>query len=139
MKAVITAATTNHLRPLTHIKNKHLLELANKPIIFYAIEKVKSAGINEIGIVVKEGVPEFDINGNILRVEERPIKPKSPYAVTGIYFYDANVHKAYPNIQPSFRGSYEIADLHTWLAQNGYNVKWQELKGSLIFLFQIFL
>ena len=216
MKAIITAATTNHLRPLTHIKNKHLLELANKPLIFYAIEKVVSAGITEIGIVVKEGdteiqkvvgdgsrwgvkiryipqvggakglahavycaqnfvgsepfmvylgdniinddisvlrekfekenincllslakvprperfgVPEFDNNGKILRIEERPIKPKSEYAVAGLYFYDNNAHKAYPHIKPSFRGSYEIADLHTWLAQNGYNVQWQEIQG----------
>lgn len=216
MKAIITAATTNHLRPLTHIKNKHLLELANKPLIFYAIEKAISAGIDDIGIVVKEGdsevqkavgdgsrwgvkikyipqvggakglahaiycaqhfvgdepfmvylgdnivnedisllrkkfedenldcllalakiprperfgVPEFDAHSRILRVEERPIKPKSPYAVAGIYFYANTAHKAYPHLKPSFRGSYEIADLHTWLAQNGYNVHWAEITG----------
>ena len=75
------------------------------------------------------GVPEFDRQGKIIGIQERPIKPKSPYAVSGIYFYDKNVHKAFPHIKPSFRGIYEISDLHTWLAKNGYSVQYLEIKN----------
>lgn len=75
------------------------------------------------------GVPEFDRHNRIIAVEERPMKPKSPYAVAGIYFYDKNVHLAFPHLKPSFRGIYEISDLHTWLAKNGYSVQYHEIKN----------
>jgi len=74
------------------------------------------------------GVPEFH-EGRIVRVEERPMHPKSDYAVTGLYFYDSAAHIAVENIKPSFRGDYEISDIHTWLAQNAYDVSWQEVKN----------
>ena len=74
------------------------------------------------------GVPEIR-DGKIVRVEERPVHPKSKYAVAGLYFYDNTAHIAAKNIKPSFRGDYEISDIHTWLAQNGYNVQWTEIKN----------
>ena len=215
MKALITAARGSHLKPLTHTMNKHLIPLANKPMIFYALEHIASAGIVDIGVVINEndtevpeiigdgsrfnskityikqtggtlglghvikvareflgdekfivylgdniiiddlapliehfekkslncmlalarvsnphrfGVPEFR-DGKIVRVEERPMHPKSDYAVTGLYFYDKSAHIAVDNIKPSFRGDYEISDIHTWLAQNAYTVSWQEIKN----------
>lgn len=215
MKALVTAARSSHLKPFTHTTNKHLIPLANKPMIFYALEHIASAGIGEIGIVINEndteiprvigdgsrwnarityieqqggtlglghvikvareflgdekfllylgdnliqdnlsalknqfeeskshclltlakvpnpqrfGVPEFH-DGKIVRVEERPIHPKSEYAVAGLYFYDNSAHIAAENIRPSFRGDYEISDIHTWLAQNGYRVAWSEIKN----------
>lgn len=215
MKALVTAARSNNLKPLTHTMNKHLIPLANKPMIFYALEHIASAGITDIGIVINEnetevpeiigdgsrfnskityikqtggtlglghvikvareflgdekfllylgdniiiddlaslvrdfeesslncmltlarvqnphrfGVPEFK-DGQIIRVEERPIHPKSEYAVAGLYFYDKSAHRAAENIKPSFRGDYEISDIHTWLVQNDYNVSWREIKN----------
>ena len=215
MKALVTAARSNNLKPLTHTANKHLIPLANKPMIFYALEHIASAGIQDIGVVVSEddtavesavgdgtrfganityikqtggalglghvvkvakeflgdekfllylgdniinddlaplvqqfeqsgancllslarvpnphrfGVPEIR-DGKIVRVEERPVQPKSEYAVAGLYFYDSSAHLAAENIKPGFRGDYEISDIHTWLAQNGYNVQWAEIKN----------
>ena len=52
MKALVTAARSNNLKPLTHTANKHLIPLANKPMIFYALEHIASAGIQNIGVVV---------------------------------------------------------------------------------------
>lgn len=215
MRALVTAARSNNLKPLTHTTNKHLIPLANKPMIFHVLEHIASAGIKDIGVVINEndieitsalsdgsrfgvnityikqwggtlglghvvkvarnflgdekfvlylgdnlvignlsslverfekgnancllvlakvpnpqrfGVPEF--NGKkIIKVEERPLNPKSEYAVTGLYFYDSAAHIAAEHLNTSSRGDYEISDIHTWLAQNNYNVDWVEVAG----------
>lgn len=60
MKALITAGgRATRLRPITWTINKHLIPLANKPMIFYAIEKIAEAGVTEIGIIVNEGEDEL--------------------------------------------------------------------------------
>lgn len=215
MKALITAGRSSGLRPFTYARNKHLLPLANKPIIEHAIAHVKTAGISEIGVVVHEkdeeiekalgdgskfgvslvyipqiggprgiahavscaqkflgdspfllylgdniikenlqdlrnffeansldclltlckvsrperfGVPIF-AQGKIIGVEERPLRPQSPYAVAGAYFYSNNAHHAIANITPSIRGDLEISDVHTYLARNNYKVAYREVGG----------
>lgn len=217
MKALIAAGgRATRLRPITWTLNKHLIPLANKPMLAYAIEKLVAAGITEIGINVNPGdteipktfgdgssfgarityieqqggplgvahsvnnaraflgddsfvfylgdnivlgsldrfvkrfeadglncllalsrakklerfgVPVMDESGKILRVEEKPSEPKSPFAVTGIYVYDKNFFEAFKNIQPSARGEYEISDIHTWLIENGFAVGYEEITG----------
>jgi glucose-1-phosphate thymidylyltransferase len=215
MKALITSGGKGtRLRPLTHTQNKHLIPIANKPILHYAIETVVNAGINEIGIVTNQegkevveaigngnkwgvkisyipqeaplglahvikiseqfignepfifylgdnmvvggvkrfidafeqddvncyltlanvkdperfGVPE--IKGNrIVAVEEKPEKPKSRYAVAGIYIYDHHIFEAVNNIKKSARGEYEISDAHQYLINRKYKIGFSEITG----------
>jgi glucose-1-phosphate thymidylyltransferase len=215
VKALIASGGRGtRLRPLTHTQNKHLIPIANKPILHYAIEAAVEAGIRQIGIVcnadsnevqeaigngkrwgvkityipqksplglahvvrisqkfigkdnfifylgdnmvvggvkrfidefersgcnchltlsrVKDperfGVPEIR-NGTIVRVDEKPKKPKSHFAVAGIYIYDRHIFEAVKNIKPSARGEYEISDAHSWLIRKGYKVGYSEITG----------
>jgi glucose-1-phosphate thymidylyltransferase len=215
VKALITSGGHGtRLRPITHTQNKHLIPIANKPILHYAIENVVGAGVKEIGILVRAdndevqkaigdgrafgakityipqeaplglahvvkisrpfiggdrflfylgdnmivggvrrfveafeaskaschlalaqvkdperfGVPELD-GKRIVSIEEKPKKPKSRYAVTGIYLYDSRIFEACDAIKPSARGELEISDAHQWLLDHGARVEWSEITG----------
>jgi glucose-1-phosphate thymidylyltransferase len=215
MKALIASGGRGtRLRPITHTRNKHLIPIANKPILHYAIEAAVDAGITEIIIVVnadsdevpaaigdgsnwgvrvsyvrqespgglaqvvalaedfvgkdrfifylgdnmvvggvgrfiKEfeesgcncyltlakvrdperfGVPEIR-EGKIIRVEEKPKKPRSSYAVAGIYLYDHHIFEAVRSIKPSDRGELEISDAHQYLIDKGYSIGYAEITG----------
>lgn len=204
MKGVILAGGNGtRLYPLTKVTNKHLLPVYNKPMIYYPIERLVSAGITDIIIVtgkenagnfmnllgsgkefgarfhytlqdeaggiahalslvqgfvkddsmtvilgdniilddisedvktfeagariflkeVKDpqrfGVPEFDENNKIKRVEEKPKEPKSNYAVTGIYQYDSTVFDKISRLKPSARGELEITDVNNLYLEEG--------------------
>ncbi|HUN65601.1 MAG TPA: glucose-1-phosphate thymidylyltransferase [Bacteroidota bacterium] len=215
MKALIASGGRGtRLRPLTHTQNKHLIPIANKPILHYAIEAAVDAGIREIGIVhtadstevpeaigngkrwgarityitqkaplglahvvkisqpfikkdpfifylgdnmvvggVRRFIEEFERsgadcfltlarvrdperfgvpvlkNGRIIRVEEKPARPRSQFAVAGIYIYNSAIFKAVRNISPSRRGELEISDAHSWLIANGFKVGYSEITG----------
>jgi len=215
VKALIASGGRGtRLRPITHTRNKHLIPIANKPILHYAIEAAAEAGIREIGIVVNAdsnevpqaigdgsrwgvaityipqatpgglaqvvalgerfigkdrfifylgdnmvvggvkrfidefeksgcncfltlakvkdperfGVPEIR-DGRIVGVEEKPSRPKSSYAVAGIYLYDTSIFEAVKSITPSARGELEISDAHQYLIAKGLNVGYTEITG----------
>ncbi len=215
MKALIASGGRGtRLRPLTHTQNKHLIPIANKPILHYAIEAAASAGIREIGIVhnadseevpraigdgsrwgvhityipqeapgglaqvvglaesfigndrfifylgdnmvvggVKRFVEEFERSacncfltlakvrdperfgvpeirdGKIVAVEEKPARPKSGYAVAGIYLYDSHIFEAVRAMRPSARGELEISDAHQYMIDRGFRVGYTEITG----------
>ena len=215
-KALIAAGgRATRLRPITHTINKHLIPIANKPMIFHAIEKLIEAGIDDIIIstnpgdtelpkfigdgskwgikiacieqqggalgvahVVKNaeqylqsepflfflgdniilgslkplvekfdregldacfafakvkdperfGVPEI-VDGKLLRIIEKPEKPPTDFAQTGIYLYGPKIFDALKTLKPSARGELEISEANTVMIEKGYKVGWVETEG----------
>ncbi len=202
---VLAGGTGSRLMPLTKVTNKHLLAVGKKPMIYYPVEKLISAGIgeilivtgvehmgdvvnllgsgssfgcrftykvqdkaggiaqalslaegfaNDIGLVVvlgdnifkaslkpylkkfssqkkgarvllkkvpnpqRFGVAEIS-RGRVIRITEKPKKPKTNYAVTGIYFYDRTIFDIIRTLKPSGRSELEITDVNnTYIARN---------------------
>ena len=99
--------------------------------LFYGHELVKTLtsadarveGASIFGYPVAEpsayGVVEFDDNGKVISIEEKPEQPKSNYAVPGLYFYDSRVTEFSKQIKPSARGELEITDLNRMYLERG--------------------
>lgn len=102
--------------------------------IFYGsgLSKLLQANNNPEGGIIyayrvhdpeRYGVVEFNDEGQAISIEEKPLKPKSNFAVPGIYFYDNSVVQIAKNIQPSHRGELEITDVNkAYLSKNKLNV-----------------
>ena len=80
-------------------------------------------GATIFGYYVKDpsayGVAEFDENGKVISLEEKPKNPKSNYAVPGLYFFDKTVTEKAKRLKPSARGEYEITDLNKMYLEEG--------------------
>jgi len=90
-------------------------------------EKLESSNDPDGGLIFayrvhdpeRYGVVEFDNQGKAISIEEKPEKPKSKYAVPGLYFYDNEVIKIAENLKPSARGEYEITDVNQEYLKSG--------------------
>ncbi len=83
----------------------------------------RKKGATVFGYWVKDpenyGVADFNSKGKVIKVEEKPIKPKSNYAITGLYFYDNQVLDIAANLKPSKRGELEITDVNKIYLKKG--------------------
>jgi glucose-1-phosphate thymidylyltransferase len=88
-----------------------------------AVKETEQGGACVFGYKVADprayGVVEFDTEGKVVSLEEKPQYPKSNYAVPGLYFYDATVCEKAAVLEPSARGEYEITDLNKMYLQEG--------------------
>lgn len=91
-------------------------------------EKGAKIFLKEINNPERFGVPVFDENNRIIRIEEKPEIPKSPYAVTGIYMYDNQVFDIIRTLKPSKRGELEITDVNNRYIEKG-ELTYEILKG----------
>jgi glucose-1-phosphate thymidylyltransferase len=75
------------------------------------------------------GIAELDDDGQVLRLVEKPVEPKSDLALVGVYFFGPDIHTAVAAIAPSSRNELEITDAIQWLVDNGHRVRTDLLQG----------
>lgn len=100
---------------LVSMVNRYFEEQMNAMLVLAKIEKPQRFGVPEI------------VNGEIVKVEERPIHPRSEFAVAGVYIYDSNAFKALEAMGLSDRGQYEISDIHNYYINSDLKLGFEEI------------
>ncbi|MGN0962781.1 MAG: glucose-1-phosphate thymidylyltransferase RfbA [Clostridia bacterium] len=94
-----------------------------RSILKEAVDNAEAGNATIFGYYVNDperfGIVEFDKDGNVLSVEEKPQHPKSNYCITGLYFYDQRVVEYAKKVKPSARGELEITDLNRLFLEDG--------------------
>jgi len=99
------------------------------------VEEFKSSSYDGMALLCKVrdpqrfGVAEFDENGKLIRLIEKPKKPPSEYALSGIYFFNPVIFKMINRLRPSWRGELEITEAIQLLLDHGYNVGYRFVEG----------
>ena len=114
------------------IKNEKVCLILGDNIFQMKVKELENCKYVDGGLIfgyhvndpTRYGVVEFDKGLNAISLEEKPINPKSNYAVPGLYFYDNSVIEIAKNLKPSKRGEYEITDVNKfYLKENNLQVK----------------
>jgi glucose-1-phosphate thymidylyltransferase len=111
----------------------NIVERSLTPAVAHFVAQEKGARIllsrvPDASHLCQLGVPEFDDQNRMRKIVEKPEDPPSPYAVTGIYFYDNRVFEIIPTLEPSGRGELEITDVNNWYVGEGL-MEWEVLEG----------
>jgi len=85
--------------------------------------------LKEVDDPCRFGVAEFDKDGRLIRLVEKPRTPPSNYALIGVYFFTPIIFEMISRLKPSWRGEYEITDAIQMLLDNGYNVGYEFVEG----------
>ena len=105
-RIVLAGGAGTHLHPATAAISKQLLPNYDKPMIYYPLSTLMLAGIRDI---LPISTPQ---DNKAISIEEKPARPKSKLAVTGLYFYDDQVVEIARSIRPSARSELEITDVN---------------------------
>ena len=135
---ILAGGSGTRLYPVTMAVSKQLLPIYDKPMIYYPLSTLMLAGIRDILIIsTPQDTPRFQQllgdgsqwglnlqykvqpSPDGLAQEEKPLEPKSNYAVTGLYFYDNDVVEMAKNLKPSARGELEITDINRIYMEQG--------------------
>ncbi len=130
--AILAGGSGTRLYPVTQAVSKQLMPVYDKPMIYYPLSTLMLAGIREVLIIStpqdtprhvhdpeRYGVVAFNEQQQAVSIEEKPLNPKSNYAVTGLYFYDEQVCDIAASIAPSARGELEITDVNRHYLEQG--------------------
>src|SRR6266852_4540116 len=133
---VLSGGSGTRLYPMTRAANKQLLPVYNKPMVYYPLTTLMLAGCREILLVVNPADEEayrrlfgdgrqwglevsYAVQPKPGGIAEKPKQPRSNWAVTGLYFYDADVCDIAANIPRSARGELEITDVNAHYLKQG--------------------